>query len=136
MVMPNHEPTQQTRRTVESMSAYGIPQPDIARVIGICQDTLVKYYRDELDLATAKANSKVAEALYKQATDTDNPRSATAAMFWLKTRAQWKETSVIEGPGPNGQHLHKVGPDEAFRRLASRLGSIAHGSAGGDAPEE
>jgi len=93
------------------MSAYGIPQPDIARVIGICQDTLVKYYRDELDLATAKANSKVAEALYKQATDTDNPRSATAAIFWLKTRGGWKETSVIEGPGPNGQHLHKVSID-------------------------
>lgn len=136
MVMPSHEPTPQTRRTVESMSAYGIPQPDIARVIGVCQETLTKYYRDELDLATSKANSKVAETLYKQATDAANPRSALAAIFWLKTRGGWKETSVVEGTGPNGEHLHKVGPDEAFQRLASRLGGIAPGSTGGDPSQE
>jgi len=109
--MPSHQPTQQTRRTVESMSAYGIPQPDIARVIGVCQETLTKYYRDELDLATAKANSKVAETLYKQATDAANPRSALAAIFWLKTRGKWTETVSVLGPGPNGEHMHKVSID-------------------------
>jgi len=46
------------------------------------------------------------------------------------------DKSVVEGPGANGEHLHKVGPDEAFQRLASRLGGIAPGSARGDASEE
>lgn len=118
MARRRHEVTIQTRRTVESMSAYGIPQPDIARVLGIGQDTLVKYYRDELDLATAKANSKVAESLYKKALG-DGPASVTAAIFWMKTRGRWKETHVVEGAGPNGEHLHKVGID------ATRLSDTA-----------
>ena len=90
-----HEPTPQQRKMVESMSAYGIPQEDIAKVVGIDRKTLAKHYRDELDTATAKANAKVAETLYKQATNADNPRSATAAIFWLKTRGGWRETSNL-----------------------------------------
>jgi hypothetical protein len=77
------------------MAAYGVPEDKIARVVGIDAKTLRKHYRDELDTGQTKANSKVAESLYRKATG-EGPQSVTAAIFWLKTRAQWKETLVSE----------------------------------------
>ena len=104
MGRPPHEPTDQTRRTVEGMSAYGIPQEEISKVIGIDRNTLMKYYREELDTAKARANAKVAESLYKKALANDSG-SVTAAIFWLKTRAGWKETIVNEHGGIDGEDI-------------------------------
>jgi hypothetical protein len=83
-----HEPTEKTRKTVEAMSSYGIPQEDISKVIGVDSKTLRKYYKYELDTASAKANSQVAQRLYQKCLDGDT----TSMIFWLKTRGQWKET--------------------------------------------
>ena len=80
------------------MAAYGVPEKDIARVVGIDAKTLRKHYREELDTGHVKANTRVAEALYRKATG-DGPQSVTAAIFWLKTRAGWKETQVTEMTG-------------------------------------
>ncbi len=121
---PPHAPTSQQRKMVESMSAYGIPQDDISKVIGISIDTLAKHYREELDTATAKANAKVAETLYRQATNADNPRSATAAIFWLKTRGGWKETSVHEHGGIGGGPI-QTQEVSALDRINSKLDGIA-----------
>lgn len=87
-----HEPDDKTRATVEAMSSYGIPHEDIAKVIGIDDKTLRKYYRYELDVATAKANAQVAQRLYKKCMADDT----TSIIFWLKTRARWAETQKIE----------------------------------------
>jgi hypothetical protein len=101
---PKHDPTPEQRKQVEAMASYGIPQEDIAKVIGICHVTLREHYRDELDSAQAKANAMVAQSLFKKATS-DGTQSVTAAIFWLKTRAGWKETVVNEHAGPDGQPL-------------------------------
>ena len=77
------------------MAAYGVPEKDIARVLVIDAKTLRKHYRDELDTGHVKANSRIAESLYRKAMG-DGPQSVTACIFWLKTRAQWKETTVQE----------------------------------------
>jgi hypothetical protein len=77
------------------MAGYGVPEADIARVVGIDAKTLRKHYREELDTGHIKANSRIAESLYRKALG-DGPQSVTAAIFWLKTRAHWKETSVHE----------------------------------------
>jgi hypothetical protein len=53
-----HVPDLAHRRQVEAMAAYGIPEPDISRVVGIDPKTLRKHYRDELDLGTTKANPR------------------------------------------------------------------------------
>jgi hypothetical protein len=71
-----------------------VPETDIAGVIGIDPKTLRRHYRDELKHGHAKANVRVAESLYRKATS--DAQSVTAAIFWLKTRAGWKETSVQE----------------------------------------
>jgi len=102
-----HSPEPAGRRQVEAMSAYGIPEADIARVLGIDPKTLRKHYRDELDLGSVKANSRMAENLYKKAMG-DGPQSVTATIFWLKTRAQWKETTVQEHTGAGGGPVLRI----------------------------
>jgi hypothetical protein len=95
MGRPAHEPDTLERRQVEALAGYGVPETEIAGVLGIDPKTLRKYYRDELDYGHTKANAKVAENLYRMALG--NGREAvTAAIFWLKTRARWKETSIHE----------------------------------------
>ena len=81
------------------MAGYGVPEADIARVVAIDPKTLRKHYRDALDTGHVKANARVAEFLYRKAT-TEGPQAVTAAIFWLKTRAGWKETAVTEMAGP------------------------------------
>src|SRR4051812_134730 len=49
MGRPSHEPEAGHRKQVEALAGFGVPETDIARVIGIDPKTLRKYYRDELD---------------------------------------------------------------------------------------
>lgn len=85
---PPHEPTDASRRQVEAMAGYGIPQEQIALSLDITENTLRKYYRRELDLGVVKANAKVAETLFNQATREGN---TTAAIWWSKSRMGWRE---------------------------------------------
>ena len=93
-----HQPDPVGRRQVEAMAGYGIPEADIACVLDIDPKTLRRHYRQELDKGHIKATAKVAESLFRKAT-TDGSQSVTAAIFWLKTRAGWKETVVQETSG-------------------------------------
>ena len=85
-----HQPDPAQRRQVETLAAYGIPEAEIARVVSIDPKTLRKHYREELDLATTKANAQVAGFLFNSA----RKGNVTAQIFWLKTRACWKETPL------------------------------------------
>lgn len=95
MGRPPHEPTPMSRRNVEALAGYGVPEADIAGVVGIDPKTLRKHYAQELRYGHVKANAKVAENLFRKATG-DGRESVIAAIFWLKTRARWKETMVNE----------------------------------------
>lgn len=86
-----HKPTAEQRRTVEAMAGYGIPEADVARVVGIAPMTLRKHYGDELDLGRVKANAKVAQSLFQIATSPEAKGAVPAAIFWLKSRAGWSE---------------------------------------------
>ncbi len=68
MGRPAHLPEPSQRRQVEAMAGYGVPEVDIARVLGIDPKTLRKHYREELDTGHIKANAKVAESLFRKAT--------------------------------------------------------------------
>ena len=96
-----HEPNDVERRQVEAMAGFGVPEADIAKVLGIGPKTLRKHYRVELDTGHVRANAKVAECLFKQATG----GNVTAQIFWLKTRARWKEATVLEHTGADGGGL-------------------------------
>lgn len=100
-----HKPTDKQRIEVESYSAVGLPQADIARLMGITLPTLHKYYREELDLGMAKANAQVAKTLFKEAIK----GNMTACIFWMKARAGWREKQEIVVSGslqlPNEETL-------------------------------
>jgi len=96
-----HKPTKATRKQVETMAGYGIPEDGIAESIGISAPTLRKYYAKEIKLGHVKANEKVAAFLYTKAT-TDGPQAVTAAIFWAKTRMRWRETDRLEHTGAGG----------------------------------
>lgn len=89
---PEHVPTDASRQLVNLHATIGTRQEIIASLIGIGVDTLVKHYRNELDQALAKANAAVGGALYRKAMDGDT----TAMIFWMKTRARWRETQEID----------------------------------------
>jgi hypothetical protein len=86
---PPHIPDEKTRKTVEAMSSYGVPQEDIALVLDIDRKTLSKHYRRELDTAATKANAMVAGRLYQKCMKDDT----SSIIFWLKTRAKWRDNS-------------------------------------------
>jgi len=96
---PVHLPDATTRNKVFMLSTVGTRHEDIATVLGISADTLTKYYHDELAKGRIEANASVAETLFKQAKE----GNTTAMIFWLKSRAKWKETSQHEISGnPDG----------------------------------
>src|SRR5919106_4078938 len=107
MARPSHKPDPELRRQVEALAGFGIREADIAGLIGIDPRTLRKHYRQELDHGHTKANAKVAENLFRKATG-DGRESVTAAIFWLKARARWKEVSINEHSGLDGKPIAQV----------------------------
>lgn len=86
----------------------GMPEADIATVVGISPKTLRKYYRHELDTGHLQANARVAQALFNKALSKTDRSAVTAQIFWLKTRAGWKETSAHEISGADGSPVASV----------------------------
>ena len=87
-------PTEEQRSAVRSMAAYGIKQEDITTEIGLrSSKTLRKHFSPEIKRGAIQANTRVGQTLYKMATSGEN---TAASIFWLKTRAGWRETQVVE----------------------------------------
>lgn len=94
---PAFAPTDRDRATVKSMSAFGIPEYEIAKVIGITPPTLRKHFWQELEVGHIEANAKVAQSLFRKATG-DGNQSVQAAIFWLKCRAGWRDRVAEDEP--------------------------------------
>ena len=62
-----HEPTDENRKLVRGLAAVGVRHEDIAAKVDLSADTLVKYYKRELDDGRVDANAAVAKSLYQQA---------------------------------------------------------------------
>lgn len=87
---PAHVPTDDSRNLVESLSGFGIPQDEIARLVGIDPKTLRAHYHDQVELGAIKATAKVAQNLFNMACK-PNREGLQAAIFWLRVRAHWSE---------------------------------------------
>jgi hypothetical protein len=105
------EPSEKDRWAVETMAGHGIPQRDIARVIGISVNTLQRWYQVELDTGPARANSMVAQSLFDKALST-SPGAVTACIFWLKCRAGWVEPRPNEA-APGRKELQQKAAETA-----------------------
>lgn len=101
---PAHKVTIEKQTLVKTLAAVGITHEDIASKINISADTLVKYYQKELADGRIDANAQVAKGLFDQA----KQGNTAAAIFWLKTRAKWKETDRHEHVGNNDNPIEMV----------------------------
>jgi hypothetical protein len=101
MARPKITVTDAKRRQVKSMTALGIRQEDIAKLLEMTPKTLRKHFRRELDLGAIEANAKVLESLFEMATSGKN---TAATIFWVKTRCGMREdqeaASGEQSPGP------------------------------------
>lgn len=88
---PRHAPTEKDRAIVKAMAIAGVPQDGIAGVIGISVTTLAKYYRHELDISLNEAIGFATNKLMSKIKD----GNMTAIIFFLKTRAGWRETDNV-----------------------------------------
>jgi len=87
-----HEPSKESRQLVQLHATIGTTQVIIADILGIDVKTLTKYYRTELDQAVAQANASIGGALFNKAKGGDT----TAMIFWMKTRAGWREKHDVD----------------------------------------
>jgi hypothetical protein len=87
---PAHQRDEKIARQIKTLSAMGIPDFDVCKVVGLSAPTMRKYYTAELEIGHIESNAQVAQSLFKQATDQNKP-NVTAAIFWLKCRAGWSE---------------------------------------------
>jgi hypothetical protein len=88
-----HTPTEESRKTVKMLTAFGTRHVDIAAMLEIEHDTLTRHYAKELESGLSEANAKVARRLFQLAMG-DGREAITACIFWLKTKAKWRTSDV------------------------------------------
>jgi len=84
------------RERVRHLAGIGVRQDDIARIVGCSAKTLRTRLRDELDRGIAEANATVAGYLFALA----KAGNIAAIIFWLKTRAHWRERTAADEAAP------------------------------------
>jgi hypothetical protein len=85
------------REKARHLAGLGVPQDDIAKIIGCTAKTLRKRFRDELDRGVAEANATISGFLFAAA----KAGNIAAMIFWLKTRAHWRERVAANDPSAN-----------------------------------
>jgi len=112
--MLEHVPTDKTKEQVLSASGLGLPQVQIAALLGISDVTLRKHYEKELAVGKATASAQIAKSLYNKAVSGDT----TAAIWWTKAQMGWGETNTtkvgnIDGTPLEGIQITFVKPGDA-----------------------
>src|SRR6516165_6006877 len=87
-----------TREKVRHLAGLGVPQDDIARIVKCSPKTLRKRCRDDLDCGAAEANAIVSGCLFAAA----KGGSIAAQIFWLKSRARWRERDASDHRAAGG----------------------------------
>lgn len=94
MARPKFVPTEEQRRTVKSLSAYGIKQEGIARVLHLrSPKTLRKHFPEELILGAIEAVAQVSQTHYQMAKSGKHPAST---MHFLDKRQRWLDVQIAE----------------------------------------
>lgn len=116
---PPHLPSEKTRQEVSALTAYGIRQEEIAKLLNIAEKTMRKHYKNEIEIGSTIANAKVAESLFSMATKGKN---VAAAIFWAKARMGWSEKVQHEHTGKDGNPIEIVnGTLDELKRKVDRL---------------
>jgi len=114
-----HEPTPEKLASAKALAAFGVPQEQIARYLGVTAKTLRLRYAEALDDAATQFQADVGKFLGMAATGLalDLGKGATyadclrAAMFVGKTRMGLHETARHELTGANGGPIQSQAVD-------------------------
>lgn len=104
---PEHKPTADSRDKVQKMSGYGVPQPMIAGVFGICENTLKKHYERELAVGKGMAAAQVGQRLYQRAFEDGD---VGALIWYTKTQMGWTDKQVVDHTSSD----KSMSPPQAF----------------------
>ena len=116
MATPRFQPSPEQRELVRLLAGIGTRAAEICLLVKnpatgkpIDEKTLRLRFREELDEGMVQANARVGKTLFQFATDPKGgSKSVTAAIFWMKCRAGWKETVVNEVSGLDGSPLSVI----------------------------
>jgi len=131
-----YKPNDEDRRQVKALVAFGLTIPQIAVVMGKGEATIKRHFKTEIRSGKLAANAKVAQALFKVATEGKGSPQVTAAIFWLKTQGRWStiervHVSGLPPPPDKLADLRALSKDEL-----RALESIARHLEAGDRPDE
>ncbi len=133
---PAFAPNDKQRGQVEAMHVCGCPEKDIAVALNISEPLLRKHFRAELDVSLTKLKVEISNWLVNSILGktgngilTDERARATLGIFWLKTRAGWKETTVLE-------HRDIANEDDALKNVDRRVARIAAAKQANSVPQE
>jgi hypothetical protein len=131
---PPHAPTQKLRDTVESLAGGGLPQRDIATLIGISPPTLRRHYAQELLIGSAKAKAKLSQTAWSMAFGmpaeydaagrlirAEVPRDRVMVMFLCKTQLNWTERYHIDVGSEQFQSVDGMSNAERRQEIESLL---------------
>jgi hypothetical protein len=131
------QPTAEQRKYVSQMAAVGIAQEQIARAIvdgGIAVETLQKYFNEELETASIKANAAIGGAAFKRAMSGD----PTMLKWWTAVKMGWRDpgttpvtNNVLQVQSEPGKTRISLVQSMSDEQLESFL-RVIHDSSGGD----
>lgn len=130
---PAFKPTSEQRKTVEQLSAMGVPVEEMPKFIfnkdgsQICEPTLRKNFMQEIAGGRVKADLKVINSLFNNATKPTkaNPYgNVIAQLFWAKVRLGWNDKQMVEHTGKDGAPIQTASVHMTlveFERVAKQL---------------
>ena len=114
------KPTDELRAKVRQLAIVGLPQDDIAKLVRCSPKTLRKHFRRELDEGGAEANALVAGFLFQAA----KAGNVAAQIFWLKTRARWKDQPPTDAASEASQSDTAESDDKIIENMKARMRNI------------
>jgi len=87
----SHVPSRRKRRLVQSLMAQGLTVKAAAEVMDLDDATLRKHYAKEIETGASKGMALMARSIYRRALQGDT----TAAIFWLKSKAGWRDRDPL-----------------------------------------
>lgn len=95
---PPKDFTDREKRLVVELLSHGETPGSVAKMCGVSENTIRKYCPEEIRFGYAETYAKIAKNLAQRAMS-DSKEAIPAAIFWLKTRARWREK--VEETLPN-----------------------------------
>jgi predicted transcriptional regulator len=100
-----HKPTENSRAQVSALISYGVTQEEICYFLKITDKTLRKHYARELKTGALVANSAAARKLYQKGVVEGD---TTCLIFWLKTKAGWRDSGQKEAAEQQSEILKEL----------------------------